>query len=166
MKYLYYALWLILLTLLQPTLICNLELFGIAPNLFLCFVVIAGFYRGVYEGGICGMVFGLVYDILLGEMIGINAMLYLYLGVGAGILGIGYFGGEKRLAITVSAGVGTLGAALVYYLVRKIAAGDISFVTAFFRIGLLEAIYQMPVAFLLSFGADKSMRWMKMEKIS
>ncbi len=166
MRVIWYMVWLLLLTLLEPTLICELTVWGIAPNLFLCFVVIAGFYRGIHEGGICGIVFGLVYDLLIGRMIGVHAILYLYLGVCAGILGTRFFGGGKRIAIGATAGAGTLLCAIIYYFVRKAVHGDISFVTAVFRIGLIEAVYQIPVAFLLSFPAAKTMKWMKVKQIS
>jgi len=166
MRVVLYLLWLMLLTLLQPTLMPQLAVWGIAPNLFLCFVVVIGYYRGVLEGGICGMVFGLVYDLLIGRMIGVNAMLYLYLGVGAGLLGSRFFGGGKKLAITLSAGAGTLLTAIVYYLARKAVYGDISFVTAVFRIGFLEAVYHMLAAFLLSFAVAKSMKWLRVKQIS
>ncbi|MBR5152176.1 MAG: rod shape-determining protein MreD [Clostridia bacterium] len=166
MKILWYGLWLVLLTLLQPTLICELTLFGIHPNLFLCFVVIAGYYRGPLEGGIAGALFGLVYDLLIGRLMGVDALLYLYLGVMAGILGTRFFSGGKRLAICATAGAGTLLCAVVYYLVRMTVWGDISFVTAVFRIGLIEALYQLPVAFLLSFVIAKTMKWMRLRQIS
>jgi len=103
---------------------------------------------------------------LIGRMIGVNAMLYLYLGVGAGLLGSRFFGGGKKLAITLSAGAGTLLTAIVYYLARKAVYGDISFVTAVFRIGFLEAVYHMLAAFLLSFAVAKSMKWLRVKQIS
>ena len=60
MRIIFYVIWLLLLAVFQPTLARGIELWGIAPNLFLCFVVMAGFFRGKYEGAVCGMVFGLV----------------------------------------------------------------------------------------------------------
>ncbi|MBO5364758.1 MAG: rod shape-determining protein MreD, partial [Clostridia bacterium] len=62
MQILFYLIWLMLLTVLQSTVARGIDIWGIAPNLFLSFVVLAGFSRGRMEGAICGAVFGLVYD--------------------------------------------------------------------------------------------------------
>lgn len=166
MRIVFYAVWLVILAVFQPTLARGIEIWGIAPNLFLCFVVMAGFLRGKFEGAICGMVFGLVYDLLIGRMIGVSSLIYLYLGLGAGILSEHFFSGGKRLAASATIAVGTLAAALVYYLARLMAAGDVGFVTALVRIALPEAVYNAGIGFLLAFPMQGLMKLMRIRRVS
>lgn len=161
MKILFYLLWLILLSILQPTFARGIAIWGIAPNLFLCFVVLIGCFRGASEGAVCGMVFGLVYDLLVGRMIGVSSLIYLYLGLGAGLLGAGFFSNGKQLAGCFGAVAGTIAAGLVYYMARTATGGDIGFVTAMFRISLIEALYNGVVGFLLVYPLRLSMKMIR-----
>lgn len=166
MRVLFYVLWAILLMVFQPTLARGIEIWGIAPNLFLCFVVMIGFFRGTVEGAVCGVIFGLVYDLLIGRMIGVNALIYLYLGLGAGVLGTQFFSGEKRLVTCLGTMVGTLLAGLVYELALKAVGADMGLFTAIFRISLPEAVYNGVAGFLLSFPVRWSMKLMRIKQRS
>lgn len=161
MRILFYLVWLILLSILQPTLVRGIEIWGIAPNLFLCFVVLIGCFRGTAEGAVCGIVFGLVYDFLVGRMIGVNSLIYLYLGLGAGLLEAKFFSNGKQLVGCLGAVAGTLVAGLLYYLSRKAVGGDIGFATAMFRITLIEAVYNGVIAFLLVYPLRLTMKMIR-----
>lgn len=165
MRIVFYTLLVLLATVLQPTLIRGLAIGGIAPDLFLCLTVLTGFFRGKTEGGVCGAIFGLFYDILIGRMIGVSALCFLYLGFGAGFLSEGFFSGHKRLAATVVTVAGTLLVALVYGLVRLAVHGDLGLGTAIFRIGFPEAVYNGVLTFLLSFPVSGLMKWMGIRRI-
>ena len=161
MKILFYLLWMILLSILQPTFASGIAVWGIAPNLFLCFVVLVGCFRGAFEGAVCGMVFGLVYDLLVGRMVGVSSLIYLYLGLGAGLLGTSFFSNGKQLAGCVGAMAGTLVAGLVYYVARTATGSDIGFVTAMFRISLIEAVYNGVLGFLMVYPLRLSMKMIR-----
>ena len=118
------------------------------------------------DGAICGAVFGLFYDMLIGRMIGVNAICYFYLGFCAGILSENFFSGGKNLATAISTFVGTVLAALIYYLARFIAFGDVSFTTSIFRIGLLEGIYNAVCVIIIKFPILGLMKLFRMKKIS
>ncbi len=166
MRMLFYTVWLLLLTVLQPTLAREIEIWHIAPNLFLCFVVATGFFRGRMEGAVCGIIFGLVYDMLIGRMIGVNSLCYLYMGFGAGVLSERFFSGGKRTAVVLSVAIATIIAGLVYYLARLAVYGDIGFVTAIFRITLPEAMYNAGISFLLTFPILGFMKVLRIQRIS
>ncbi len=163
MRIVFYILWALLLAVFQPTLARDIAVWGIAPNLFLCFVVAVGLFRGRMEGAVCGTVFGLIYDLLIGRIMGIHALIYLYLGLGAGILGAQFFSGGRKLVVCLATAVSTLLAALMYYLVQKAIGADVGFVIAIFRIGLLEALYNGLVGFLLAYPVCWSMKLMRMK---
>ncbi len=166
MQMVFCLVWLLILTILQSTVVREIDIWGIAPNLFLCFVVLLGFSRGRTEGAICGGVFGLVYDILIGRMIGINALCYLYLGFASGFLSERFFIGQKRMASMLTAVIGTILSGIVYYIARTTMHGDLGFLTAIFRIGLPEAIYNGCICFLLSFPVTGLMKLMRIKRIS
>lgn len=166
MQVVFYLIWLILLSVLQPTLARGIEIFGIAPDLFLCFVILVGFFRGKMEGAYCGVGLGLVYDILIGRMIGVSCLIFLYVGFGAGVLSERFFSSRKRMASMIMAFVATLVYGVVYYIARLIIHGDINFVSAFFRISLIEAIYNCVVCLLLSFPVVTTMKALRMDRIS
>ncbi len=166
MRIVFYLIWVLLLTVLQPTLARGMELWGIAPNLFLCFVVLMGFFRGKMEGAVCGIVFGLMYDILIGRMIGVNSLTYLYIGFGSGVLSERFFSDMKRIAAAITMVIATLLAALVYYFARLMVHGDIGFLVAFFRISFPEAIYNAVACFLVSFPVVGTMKLKRMDRIS
>lgn len=166
MRIVFYIIWLLILAVFQPTLARGIAICSIAPNLFLCFVVICGFFRGKYEAGICGAVFGLVYDLLAGRLIGISSLIFLYAGFASGVLSEHFVSSGKRLAGALNSAATTVLSGIVYYAANSIAYGNISFVTAFFRLTIPEAIYNAVISFLISFPILWMMKLMRMERIS
>ena len=73
--------------LLQTTLFQALSFASITPNLMIIVVSAFGFMRGKTEGLYIGFVVGIILDIFSGNTLGINALLYMY---------IGYFNGYFR----------------------------------------------------------------------
>ena len=57
------------------------------PDLFLVLVVSLGFILGERKGGILGLGFGLLQDVIFGSALGFFAMAKMLLGYGAGLLG-------------------------------------------------------------------------------
>ncbi len=166
MQMVFYLIWLLLLTVLQSTVAREIDLWGIAPNFILCFVVLAGYSRGKIQGAIVGGIFGLVYDILIGRMIGVNSLCYFYIGFASGVFSERFFSGGKRLASVLTTIVATIFSALVYYFARLAVHGDIGFFTAVFRIGFPEAIYNGVMSFCLSFPMMGLMKLMHLKRIS
>ena len=58
---------------------------GIIPNLMLVAAVTAGFTMGSEAGGFAGLCLGLYWDAQSGKILGVNALLFLYGGVIAGL---------------------------------------------------------------------------------
>ena len=65
---------------LQCTLFKRLSFGGISPNLLLITTTSLGFMRGEKQGLLAGFVSGLFVDIFFGDVIGLYAMLYMYIG--------------------------------------------------------------------------------------
>ncbi len=78
MKVSLHTIYLILAMALAPTLFAALEFFGVKPNLFLIYLVIAGFYVSKTEAIWLGLIFGFAFDLVVGMKIGLNGVLYMY----------------------------------------------------------------------------------------
>jgi len=70
--------------LLEATVIGNIAIFGVAPNLTLPIIIAYSMLRGENEGAIVGFTAGLLQDIVLGQALGFFAMLGLLVGYFAG----------------------------------------------------------------------------------
>jgi len=72
----------ILLTyILQITLVPEITVFGVSANLCLIVVCSISFLFGSTSGGIVGFFCGILIDFYYGRSIGLNALLYLYIGI-------------------------------------------------------------------------------------
>lgn len=68
--------------LIQSTLLNQLPLFGVTPNLILCLVTLFAFWFDGYGAMAAGIVFGLIQDLCFGELIGIAAICYFFISLG------------------------------------------------------------------------------------
>lgn len=154
----FYAVWLTVITTLQPTLFSALKIFGIAPNIFLLFVIAAAFIRGKTEGAVCGAVFGLVFDLLAGRLIGVNILIFMYAGYCVGMIKERYIGGAGAITFGVIAAIVSLVCSICYYAVYSMAVSDIGFFAALIRIILPEAVYTALIGVILFIPTEKSFK--------
>lgn len=68
--------------LIQSTLLNELSLFGVTPNLILCLVTLFSFWFDGYGAMGAGIVFGLLQDLCFGELIGTAAIGYFVISLG------------------------------------------------------------------------------------
>lgn len=152
----FYAVWLLIAALLQPTVMRWIGIFGTSPNIFLIFVIATALIRGKEAGAVCGLIFGLALDMLVGRMIGVNALIFLYAGFFAGILCERFISGSG----VVTAAVITLSASVLcgvtYYIAYSMIWGDIGFWRALFRVILPESLYTGVISLILFAPMRKS----------
>lgn len=156
MAVLFYAVWLFIVSLIQTVPAQWIAVFDISPNIFILFVAAAAFLRGKQDGAVCGAVFGLVFDMIIGRMIGVNALFFMYMGYGVGILKERYIsaGGAVAFSVTVFAAVAVCG--IVYYIAYSMVWGDMRFFAALMRIVLPEALYTAAAALVFFKPVRKS----------
>lgn len=80
------ALFIIINTVFQTTILPYLAILGIVPNTALVLTVVISILRGRYFGLFFGLAIGLVQDILFGTVIGINAFIYSMIGYSIGMI--------------------------------------------------------------------------------
>lgn len=106
---------LILLALfLQITVLNEIMLLGVKPDLLLMLVVFYAFLRGPREGGFLGFTAGLMADLAIGRYIGLNALSYLAVGCLVGLLESKLYK-ESSIIIVVLTGAASFLGQLVYY---------------------------------------------------
>lgn len=117
MKLLHHGIYLLLAAILQVTWLAELSVFGVSPNLFLVIVVAIGFMCGRIQGVFTGMVFGLVFDILVGRFIGINMLCFLVIGYLAAMISDRFYSMPSFYVFMLMAAAATVISGLFYAVV-------------------------------------------------
>lgn len=71
---------------LQSSILPYFSLFGYTPNTGLVLIVIVGLRQGKYYGGFFGLALGLIQDILFGQAVGVNALIFFIFGYTIGMI--------------------------------------------------------------------------------
>ncbi len=86
MKNLYIFIILFFNTILQVTLYNFISIFDVIPNISLVLVVLFSLTTNMLTGGAIGLFTGLLYDFLIMDVIGINALIFFIVGISFGFL--------------------------------------------------------------------------------
>ena len=160
MKYLWSYVTLLILFLVQTTLGIYIDICGIAPNIVFVFAICYAMYNFPVRSAVLCVVSGLLIDLYGCKTIGINALLYMYIG-----LGVSFFGGTLMKKNIWAVALGTIVVSLLYQvafiLIEYVLKTDVSFWYGFFRIIVPSAIYDGAIALVLSGWA----RWLSEEQI-
>ncbi len=163
--FLFYFIWLLIITVFQPTLVQWIGIFGTGPDLFLIFVICAAMLRGMWDGAICGFVFGLALDMIIGRMVGMNAVLYMYAGLLVGIVNGRYISSDSALTNAFFVFAASLICGILYYSAYNMVWGDLGFIKAFLRTILPKSVYSAALAFVLFVPVRKSFGLIKVKRL-
>ena len=108
--------------LLQSTLFQSLSLASISPNLLIILTSAYGFMKGKKEGMAVGFFCGLLEDIFFGRLLGIHALIYMYIGYANGYFNQIFYGEDIKLPmalISASELAYGLGTYLIMFLMRS-----------------------------------------------
>lgn len=86
MRYLTYAILIIINFLLQTTLFEHISILSIKPNTMIILIVSFAFMRGEIEGSLIGFFSGILIDSFFGNFLGLNAIIGFLIGFFAGKL--------------------------------------------------------------------------------
>ncbi|MBQ4347595.1 MAG: rod shape-determining protein MreD, partial [Firmicutes bacterium] len=131
---------LILNLVLGASLLPEIAIGGILPDITLLLVFSAGFLRGSYEGAFVGMAAGFLYDIFFGTMLGANGLILMLLGALAGRAAEGLRGGGFVVPVSLG-GIFSLLYNAVIYVAFFMFSGDMGFIFYFIHLMLPAAIY-------------------------
>ena len=116
------ALMIIVCFLLQSTLFQSLSLASISPNLLIILTSAYGFMKGKKEGMAVGFFCGLLEDIFFGRLLGMHALIYMYIGYANGYFKQIFYGEDIKLPmalISASELAYGLGTYLIMFLMRS-----------------------------------------------
>lgn len=112
-------------TIFQSSILPYFSLFGYLPNTGLVIIIIVALRKGKYYGGIFGLTLGLIQDILFGQVIGVNALVFFILGYIVGliqeVLDI-----ENVVIPILSSVLGTIFYNFFYYIIMFFLSMDVS----------------------------------------
>lgn len=134
--------------LLQCTLFKRLSFGGISPNLLLITTTSIGFMRGEKQGLLAGFVSGLFVDIFFGDVIGLYAMIYMYIGYLNGKFSRIFYPEDMKLPLALIT-LSDLSYGMICYIVLFLLRGRLNFPYFFFHIILPETVYTIVMSIIL-----------------
>ena len=138
----------ILCFVLQTTVFKGIAFGGIVPNLMIILTASFGLMRGERTGLMFGFFCGLLSDIFFGSVIGLNAMIYMYIGYANGKFNRIFFPENIKLPMVLIL-VSDLVYGFAYYVILFLMRGRFHFTYYFIHIILPETVYTILVTLIL-----------------
>ncbi|MDD6492722.1 MAG: rod shape-determining protein MreD [Firmicutes bacterium] len=142
------ALLIIMCFLLQTTVFKGLAFGGIVPNLLIVLTASFGFMRGEKTGLIIGLFCGFLVDIFFGSVLGLNAMIYMYIGYINGKFNRIFYPEDIKLPLGLIL-VSDFIYGFIYYIILFLMRGRFNISYYVVHIILPEAVYTLLVTLLL-----------------
>ena len=103
LRVIFYALCICICFVFQTTLFYGLSFGGIVPNLLIIITASVGFMRNEKEGLLVGFFCGILCDIFFGDMIGFQALIYMYIGFLNGLFSKIFYPEDLKLPLCLIA---------------------------------------------------------------
>ncbi len=121
---------------------------GVMPNLFVILVLFIGLYAHKYMGVIYGIVFGLLLDFFIGKKIGVTAIMLGIVGL-VGVLFDKNFSKENRITLIVMVMITTVIFEIGEYLINYFVIRQPFELIPFIQVLLVECIYNAIITIIL-----------------
>ncbi len=138
----------ILCFLLQTTVFHWMEFGGIVPNLMIVLTASFGFMRGEKTGLLYGFFCGLLIDIFFANVLGLNAMIYMYIGYSNGKFNRIFFPDEIKLPLILIF-FSDLAYGFLYYVTLFLLRRRFQLDFYFWHIILPEMVYTILITLFL-----------------
>lgn len=136
--------------LLQTTVFQTLSFASISPNLMIIVTSSFGFMRGKKDGLLIGFFCGLIIDIFFGNVIGLYAMVYMYIGYVNGLFRTMFYPEDIKLPLILIS-VSDIICNLCTYFFQFLFRGQFEFFFYLKNIILPELVYTILVTVFLYF---------------
>lgn len=138
----------ILCFVLQTTVFNEIAFGGIVPNLMIVLTASFGFMRGERTGLIFGFFCGLLSDIFFGSVIGLYAMIYMYIGYINGKFNRIFYPEDIKLPMALIL-ISDMAYGLICYIILFLMRGRFHISYYFIHIILPEMVYTILVTLIL-----------------
>lgn len=142
------VLLIIMCFLLQTTVFQWIDFGGIVPNLMIILTASFGFMRGERTGLLFGFFCGLLVDIFFANVLGLNAMIYMYIGYTNGKFNRVFYPEDIKLPLFLIL-LSDFSYGFIYYFVLFLMRGRFQIVYYFIHIILPEMVYTILITLLL-----------------
>lgn len=142
------AILIIMCFVLQCTVFKSISFGGIVPNLMIVLTASFGFMRGEKTGLLFGFFCGLLADIFFGSVIGLNALIYMYIGYTNGKFNRIFYPDDIKLPIVLIL-TSDLAYSMATYVILFLMRGRFHLSYYFLHIILPEAVYTIFVTLIL-----------------
>lgn len=143
---------------LQTTILQQLQVAQVMPNLLLIITIANGYMYGRTGGMFTGFFCGLVIDMALYDVIGVCSLIYMVIGFLAGYANRIYYGDDFTIPM-ILIGVGDLLYNFFYYICMYLLRGRMQLPYYFIRIMIPEMVYTVVAGILLY----KLMNWISLK---
>ena len=143
--------------LFQCTVFKTLSIGSISPNLMVIITSSFGFMKGKKEGLWVGFFCGLLEDIFYGRLLGMHAVIYMYIGYANGYFNHIFYGEDIKLPIFLIS-ASELAYGLGHYVIMFMMRSRFAFFYYLTRIILPELLYTIVVTLLfyrLIYGVNR-----------
>lgn len=142
------VLLIIMCFLLQTTVFQWIDFGGIVPNLMIILTASFGFMRGERTGLLFGFFCGLLVDIFFANVLGLNAMIYMYIGYTNGKFNRVFYPEDIKLPLFLIL-LSDFSYGFIYYFVLFLMRGRFQIGYYFIHIILPEMVYTILITLLL-----------------
>ena len=142
------VLLIIICFLLQTTIFQWIDFGGIVPNLMIILTASFGFMRGERTGLLFGFFCGLLVDIFFANVLGLNAMIYMYIGYTNGKFNRVFYPEDIKLPLFLIL-LSDFSYGFIYYFVLFLMRGRFQIGYYFIHIILPEMVYTILITLLL-----------------
>lgn len=132
---------------LQTTLFHAISFGGIVPNLMIVLTASYGFMRGKKIGLLTGFFSGLLCDLFFGSLLGLHAVIYMYIGYLNGMFHQVFYPDDIKLPM-ISILVSDFVYGIVYYLILFMLRGRFHFSYYLIHLIIPETVYTILVTLL------------------
>ena len=132
---------------LQTCILPNIAVVRVIPNLFIILVASCGFMREEKAGLMIGFVCGLLYDVFFCDVIGMYALIYMYIGYLNGKFSRVFYPEDIKLPLVLIT-VSDLTYSLVCYIMLFLLRGRLDFPFYFMHIILPEMISTLVITLI------------------
>lgn len=142
------AILILICFLLQQSAFWALPLNGTVPNILLILTVVYGLISGSREGLWIGFFSGLLIDLFFGDIIGVNALIYMLIGYANGYFKGGFFPEDIKMPLLLII-LNDIIFSIVYYLLNFLPRGRLNLMGYLKSVCLPELFYTAILAFLI-----------------
>ncbi len=163
MKPIIISLIVILNLILQSTVFQWFKIYGVLPNTALILVICFAVYSGRNKGATIGFFVGILHDIILGRIIGLNALVFMIIGYLVGLMDQKIFK-ENLLIPFILTGVATVFYEIINLLLIFLLGYRIELFNIFKKMLIVAVLYNCILSPIIYFYVSKLFRSNLMKK--